>query len=391
MYKTKLSLACAAVFSVAAGTAAAEPARLSLDALDRITAGSEYETGGNPAPNGGAIVGNGSSATLESSGEVVLTDGAQGESRALNLVNSSESTVANGVNVFDGRVDTDVESLGAQFDITQSNVVTQDQRRLSSLPGYARGANTESEFATSGTADNASSTSLFDQVMNLDRVTTLDTKRTVGSVEASEDPTYRLSGQLGNVADLEIEFNYPGAGGGDAMGAVFNGGYNLDIAAGTVEIDLEEVDITVSLPSINFAIDAMGCLALNGDCTIDGERTESTEDIDDNSTLYTLEETETSSETWDNSGTESIQAAFELNDAQAEYIVVDESEIDVVASYLVSLSGSAQSGVRAMNAVNAAGSAVANGVNVARIGAGNLAADSPSYSLVQTNVITHSR
>ena len=107
--------------------------------------------------------------------------------------------------------------------------------------------------------------------------------------------------------------------------------------------------------------------------------------------LYTSEESTTSAQSWDNSYHEVVNAPFELHDAQAEYIVVDESQIDVTASYLVQLSGGAQSGLRAMNAVNAAGSAVANGVNVARSGGGALELSGPTYELNQVNHISHSR
>jgi hypothetical protein len=392
MKKSKLAVGCAAVCAAAAGTAWGEPSRLGLEDLDRITAGSDYNSASNPAPNGGAIVGNGSSATLVSTGEVTLGDGAQSDARALNMVNSSESAVANGVNVFDGRVDESAEIAGAQFDVTQANTVAQDQRRLSSLPGYQRGANTQSTFDSSGTSDSSSSSNLYDQVMDLDKTTTLDTKKTDGSVTSDGAPTFKLTGSLGkDLANLDVEFNYPGGGGGDTIGAVFNGGYNFDISAGDIDIDTDQIDVVITLPSLSLAIDAMGCFVLNGDCTIDGERTESSEVIDDNSTLYTFDQSDSSSETWQRSGSESVQAPFELRDAQAEYIVVDESEIDVTASYLVQLSGGAQSSLQAMNAVNAAGSAVANGVNVSRMGAGNITADTPSYNLVQSNVINHSR
>jgi hypothetical protein len=391
MHKTTLAASVAAILASAAGTAAAGPALLDLNALDRITAGSDYDPAANPAPNGGAIIGNGSSAVLESAGEVLLDDAAQSDARALNLVNSSESTVANGVNVFDGRVDESVDVSDADFDITQRNFVTQDQRRLSSLPGYTRGANTESSFTSTGSADTSTTSELHDEVRNLQRTTVVDSRTTEGSVTSADEPTYRFDGEIADNVTAEVEFNYPGGGGGENVGAVFNGGFDFEVLAGSVFVDTENVDVTVTLPSIDLGIDAMGCFSMNGDCTIDGSRTESNDTIDDQSTLYTLDESEQRTEEWDESGTESVQAAFALADAQAEYIVIDESEIDVSTSYLVALAGEAQSGLRALNAVNAAGSAVANGVNVSRIGAGDLSSDSPRYSLVQSNVITHSR
>lgn len=148
----------------------------------------------------------------------------------------------------------------------------------------------------------------------------------------------------------------------------------------------------INLPELGLEFDAMGCLAVNGSCTIDGTRTTTSDEISDHSTLYTLEESSSSDKTWDRTFHEVVNAAFELRDAQAEYIVVDESAIDVSAAYLVNLSGGAQSGLRAMNLVNAAGSAVANGVNVASHRTGTLeVSGGPLYSLNQSNVINHSR
>jgi hypothetical protein len=385
-----LSYAISVFLIATAGSIFAAPSELNLAELDVITAAG-YDRESSPAPNGGAIVGNGSSAHLISNGEVVISDGAQAEARAMNLVNGSVSTVANGVNVFNGRAEEAGDFDSVAYDIEQLNSVTQDQRRLSSLPGYDRGANSDSSFIESGVSHGENSTSIFDQVVDLEQTTFSDSKMTKGSVTSDGAPTFRLKGDIGEALGLEVEFNYPGGGGGDTIGAVFNGGYDFDISAGDISIETDTVDVNITLPSMGLEIDAMGCFVLNGDCTIDGERTETTNDIVDHSTLYTLDESESSSKEWANSGTETIHAAFELRDAQAEYIVIDESDIDVSASYLVSLSGGAQAGLRAMNVVNAAGSAVANGVNVAMMGGGVIASSSPVYSLTQSNVISHSR
>ena len=381
-----------ASFSVSAG-----PAPLSLAELDSITAGN-WNEGSNPAPNGGAIVGNGSRAVLESTGEVSLADGAQTDARALNLVNSSESTVANGVNIFDGRTDGGAAVDGVAYDIRQRNVVEQDQRRLSSLPGYERGANTETVTADAGSSSSASSSSVYDSVIDLERTTTLDEATTIGGFENSGSPTLLIEAngelEIGEFyslnGDYRAEFNMPSEG--NSLGGTFNGELEFGLAAGEVVVDTEGVDVTVTLPSLDFNFDAMGCIAVNGSCTIDGTRTESTEELSDHSTLYTEESSSESSESWDRSSQETVAAAFELHNAQAEYIVVDDSEIDVTAGYLVALSGEAQSALRALNAVNASGSAVANGVNLALHRSGELEiGGSPVYSLSQVNHITHSR
>jgi hypothetical protein len=85
--------------------------------------------------------------------------------------------------------------------------------------------------------------------------------------------------------------------------------------------------------------------------------------------------------------TEQYRSPFELNHAQAEYIVVDDSSLTVNTTFNLSLSGSAQSNVSGMNVVNATGSAVADGVNIARTSQ----LMGGAMALSQVNVISHSR
>ncbi len=382
---------------VLSGQARAEPVALIDGELDRITAGSEH-----PAPNGGAIIGNGGSAVLESTGEVSIDDGAQADVAALNLVNSSESTVANGVNVFDGRIDQDGELSAVTTNLEQANVISQDQRRLSALPSYGRGANTLTTSTDAGSSNSDTTSVLYDQVIDLERTTVTDSATTQGSYDRSGAPTLRIQAELDDIASYEAEFNAPSAS--NSVGVVFNGEIDIGIDSGSLEATLSrtseedgttsglDLGLVMDLPTLDIEFDAMGCVALNGNCTIDGSRTESTDEISDHSTLSTSDESTSESATWARSESEVVNAAFELQDAQAEYIVVDESELSVNAGYLVHIAGGAQSGLRAMNVVNAAGSAVANGVNVStqRTG-GNLTAGGPALTINQTNTIIHSR
>jgi len=317
----------------------------------------------------------------------------------MNLVNSSESTVANGVNIFDGVISGDAVFDGTTFNINQKNSIQQDQRRLSSLPHYTRGANSESTFLDSGSSEHSWSIVEFDQVVDLEQTIIIDDAMTDGSYDRSSAPTLKIvadaeieiPGVIDFDGDFDVEFNMPSAA--NSIGVVFNGEIDVLLDAGQVLVDTElGVSVTVDLPSIDLEFDAMGCVALNGNCSIVGSRTESEETISDHSTLYTLDEAGSDAATFANSGSESLQAPFELRDAQAEYIVIDDSTIEVSATYLVALAGSAQSNLRAMNVVNAAGSAVANGVNISRQSVGNLAGSStPVYNLTQINEIRHSR
>ena len=389
----------------AAGSAFGEPSELGLAELERITAAGYEESSSGPAPNGGAIVGNGSLAVIDSIGEVILDGEAQANADTLNMVNSSESAVANGVNVFDSSAAGDAALAGTIFDIEQLNVVVQDQRRLSSLPRYERGANIENTFVEIGDSQGESSRTAFDQVVNLEQTIVLDEALTDGSFEKSGGPTLRIDANAELVIDNEspfgtpefdlngellVEFRMPSAG--NSVGVVFNGEIDFVIDGGNVFIDTEAgVSVEVDLPDLLIGFDAMGCVAVNGDCSINGSREESTTVTSDHSTLFTLDQSETHTDMHDNSGAESVQAAFMLNDAQAEYIVVDESTIDVSAVYLVSLAGSAQSNLQAMNVVNAAGSAVANGINISRHTAGTVSLEGQKYNISQINNIRHSR
>ena len=399
--KRTLSFAIVMALLVAANAALGEPSELGLSELERITAAG-YEPGSDPAPNGGAIVGNGSQATLDSVGEVTLDDSAQSDAKALNLVNSSESAVANGVNVFDSSALDTTAQAGNTFNIEQLNVIQQDQRRLSSLPNYSRPeANTEVTYVNSGSSEGSSSLSIFDEVVDLEQTIVLDEAVTDGSFSKSSAATLTVDANAELVIDndagipgpefdlngeLFVEFNMPSAA--NSVGVVFNGEIDFGIDGGEVFVDTEVgVSVEIMLPELALEFDAMGCVAVNGGCTIQGSRTESTTETSDHSTLYTLDESASHASTHARSGTESVRAPFELNNAQAEYIVVDQSSIDVSAAYLVSLAGSAQSNLRAMNVVNAAGSAVANGINVSRHSTGS----GESYNISQINEITNSR
>ncbi|GAC1422419.1 MAG: hypothetical protein NVSMB62_18080 [Acidobacteriaceae bacterium] len=61
-----------------------------------------------------------------------------------------------------------------------------------------------------------------------------------------------------------------------------------------------------------------------------------------------------------------MNGATSFNSASAQNIAVDGSKITDTESAMVSLSGAAEQNARAINLVNAAGSMVANGVNIAR-------------------------
>jgi hypothetical protein len=142
------------------------------------------------------------------------------------------------------------------------------------------------------------------------------------------------------------------------------------------------------LPELTLEVNGSGCAVAMGSCDAEGTADLSTSEILDQSVMDTEVSSSVGNSEFTESVTETYRSPFEVTNAQAEYIVVDDSSLTVDTSFTLSLSGSAQSSVQAMNVVNAAGSAVADGINIARTsGLGSEGA----MSLQQTNVISHSR
>lgn len=377
------TLGSAAALVLISAAAHGGPSALSLDDMDRITAGSAAQL----SASGGAIVGNDSSATLTSSGDVSLDDAAQSNARAMNMVNAAESTVANGVNVFDGRSANGADlGEGTQFNVTQENQISQEQRRVASVPFYERSeANVDRILDESGSASSSLDLSRMDQITDLHTQTQSRSNESTGSVDALSTilgQQVQAGRGLSGAGELEVDF----------VAGRFDLTVGGGVTVGSAEFD-GEVTIGLELPQFNVQLQGAGCAVQNGSCEATGSFEELIEEVRDNSTLFTLEETSSAEETFSSSLDERIRAPFTLENAQAEYIVVDDSDLSVVSSYIVALTGGAQADVRGMNIVNAAGSAVANGVNVARQDAGslNIGGGGPVLNLTQSNVINHSR
>jgi len=125
-----------------------------------------------------------------------------------------------------------------------------------------------------------------------------------------------------------------------------------------------------------------------GSCDAGGTADLKTSEIIDNSVMDTEVSSNVGNSQFTENVTETFRSPFELNNAQAEYIVVDDSSLTVDTSFTLALMGSAQSNIKGMNVVNATGSAVADGVNIARTSG---LANGGVMNLTQSNVINHSR
>lgn len=360
----------AIAIAMSCGAAYAGPTELSYDEMDVITAGTSNHGGSSTAASGGAIVGNNSQADIVLTGAVEVGSEAQSGARALNLVNSSESTVANGVNIWNG-------SQTEPADVVQSNSITQEQRRVGSLPIYNRPeANTDETHSSVGSSSGTSSLAIVDDQKNTHSTLTTQNTTNNGEVDTvTEVIGQKIQSGRGLSASGKAEVHIDaGAVELTATGELFGGGPTATITLG------------IDLPTLDAAVDGSGCAVLGGSCTSEGTSSRSDSEVTDTSTLYTETSSSSSDESWNNNGSKSVRSAFEMYDAQAEYIVVDGSSVNSTSDYSVRLSGSAQSNMRALNAVNAAGSSVANGVNISRTSGGGA-----TLMLSQTNVISHSR
>jgi hypothetical protein len=372
--RTGILVALAATcWSGAAGASAA----LTDDTLDAVTAGTAAQ---QPLASGGAVVGNNSQAVLDITGTLDLSGEAQSGARGLNVVNSSESTVANGVNVWDGKLDAASAAQAAQatFEVDQTNMVEQEQRRVAFLPSYERtGVNSSKEWTEDSTHSSLQTRDRTDEVR--DTLATTTSRELTSSGSVSTETT---------VAGQTIRGGRGIAGAGD-LGVNFDGG-NIDLTIeGNIADVLEgSINLTIELPELDIAFNGGGCAVQMGSCTGEGSLSESSSEERDNSVITTLATRKEESGTFVGSGSEEIRSPFQIADAQAEYIVLDDSKIEVASNYGITLAGSAQSQLSALNAVNAAGSAVANGVNISRM---PTISGGQTLALNQQNIIRHSR
>ena len=313
----------------------ATPTLLVDSQLDGITAGTTDYGSLDQAAGGGAIVGNGAKADITLGGDVTVEGSAQTGATALNMTNSSESAVANGVNIWDGRLTGPVGVETANLTVNQVNEIVQSHWGMSnqgtaSVPLYDRPQANVTETLVSSRATTSKGE--------------VDTKLVILGNEIKAGEGVAIAGN----ADLNIDagsvsfnpsFETTVEGG---SGLSLGGGY---IGSGSISAKTtikSAIDLTWNLPSASLRVDAAGCYAVAGSCKAEG----------------TVTETKATSST--------VRSPFQLVNAKAEYIVVDDAELTVRATNSVRLADGAQQNVRVMNLVNAAGSAVANGVNISR-------------------------
>ena len=323
----------------------AESMNLSLQELDQLTAGGANEAGFS----GGAVVSGGSSATLEELGSISIADEAQNAIEALNIVNSSASVVVNGVNVWDNISEAGTDTVGPQ--ILQDNNLFQVMNRVASLPSYERSAeNIDQSWEVS---ESYGSSGYQNETVDINE-----------SFTSSED--FSTSGEVSVDAPVTVTSTDESAVNGESAAVV------------------GELLMPTATASIEFT--GTGCAAVNGQCSSVSETTSSSQGTGDYQGGGTFESGYDDSGSYTDSGNSSQKAPLLISGVMAEYIAVDDSELQVSNQYDLNMGGTAQSNVSAINVVNSSGSAVANGVNVGRSTGGS----SPA-GVTQTNFTTQYR
>ena len=105
--------------------------------MDKVTAG--QSEGGDAS--GGSIAANNSAVNTTTTGSVNLSGTALMGASGLNIVRSTDSLVANGVNVYDSSLTADNANDGSK--VNQSNSIDQSQSTGATLDSYHRGQNSQ--------------------------------------------------------------------------------------------------------------------------------------------------------------------------------------------------------------------------------------------------------
>lgn len=367
------SIASIAVLLTAVGTATADMRPLTDEQLHIITAGSAGEGAGGTHAAGGMVVANSADASVDETNDLTLEQEAQSGAEALNLVNAADAFVANGVNVWDGQFQGTAPS---EATVEQSNLVVQTEAtRSATLLGYQREANVTESTSLATTTSNLDTIDLVSDV-------NVDTSHQMLGQSVNIGLGVGVAGRVGIELDAaSIDFALEAESVLDTNVGV-NGTINLPKPFGAMNSNGQldstitnggSVSLNVDTPPVS--IDAIGsvCYTKLGLCQASA---------DDNSTYQT--ET-THDENWNRE----VQGGVAIDGIEAEYVVIDESSLTLSSGQSLTLASGAQSNLAAVNAVNAVGSMIANGVNVSRTGVEG--ASTMPATLSQRNVVIQGR
>lgn len=363
-----LSLSCAGMAFGQEAAKAKRPHRLADLQLDRITAG-DSGAGSSSEDIGGTIVAGGSQATITNTGGVTLEGGAQSGAQALNLVNATQSRVANGVNVWDGQLDS--HDAATTLNVQQSNQVFQQGfASYASLSGYTRGPNTWTNYSSSETSKSSSSDSLTNN-SHVDTTQSLSSNGSVGTGDGQSAPSGNTGLQIGQgisgtgKLNISVDAGSISVGLSSAVGVSGQASTLFGSGSGSASASFN-AGAQFVLPKLNLSFDGGICYVEMGSCSAQGSRDTTSSSEDDKQAAYS----------------QVVQGPVSIDNANAQYIVADGSKLDVTNSYTVFLNGTSEENAKALNLVNATASLITNAVNIARTPTAG-----PTLNLNQTNLI----
>ena len=367
----------------------AAPVALDNDDLKNVTAGTSDNSVG-----GGFVIANSSAVSIEQHTRVEIGDEVQSEATGLNLVNSTTSAVANTVNVWNG------SDFSAAWEVNQINHIEQDQARSASLQGYQR---PEAESIVYTSSENfeshdtqTSSTHDVTDLFQEERITTNNSTSNVDTgIHFNAGDQLDLDANIGNgiAAAGQLDVHYDSGEAQFAMtaggGVSANAGIGNDLAGIEVGVGAEAklaLLATINLPELDISVNGGGCGVLMGSCDAEGSTYEKITTILDHSYLDIEDAHTVNTASLSQSSSQIHRSPFYLDNAQADYIVVDDATLVLDTEESLVLEDGTQRKLKAMNVVNAVGSTVANAVNVAH----NAQIDPCGrLSLYQTNFVYH--
>jgi hypothetical protein len=379
----KVLCACSAVAGlVFAGYALAEPVALSDAELADVAAGYYAPS---PSVRDGVIVGNAAVADVRVDSTITLDAQAQRQARGVAVVNSAHSDVGNGSNVRDGHeaalIGNVASSLHQSNEILQENPVSgyvADWQLQDVNHSVRKTESFDSEFAGG----------IIPQVFTFTGNVTTDTLTTTTDSEGNKTTTPSTSTtqlvetlEIGRGVAMAGEVDVVSGAGGIAFSETVDSTVDTTASASftvgfwkfkythseTTTIHVEEsggISGGIELPPYSLQAKGVFCQALIGSCLPYTGRYSSDSHIEETTLI-----------------------PARLQGASAGRIVMSDGTLQQEIESDVALEGQAQRDLRALHAVNAAGSQVANGANVAR-GIGATTLPRAAMQLRQNNLIT---
>lgn len=394
-------------YFILCGIAISEPVVLYDSQMDKITAGSEY---------GGVIIGDHSESIINTHSGILITDNVQQVTKGINLVNSNSSSVANTINIWDGKViafSEDDDQNHRALEVNQLNNIHQKQNHNALLTGYSRPGEEFTDIHKHSTSN-----AYFNETANIYNTTYQyqEFNHLLSQSTASVNTTTKFSlgdkihfeGNLGQGVAVAGHADIMIDGGSVELAMAAGAGISVSAGIGQGDSDLEIGAINlgessasagvgisanialiakVDLPKVNIIIDGAGCGVVMGSCNAASDVIKTSVIHSNNSQLDIMEYHQAANNSFSDEHIQIRRSAFFVEQAKGEYIVIDDSKLNLDSDLGLDLSGNVQKDAEGMNIVNAVGSNVANSSNISR--ASHFETQRSSLVLNQFNTIIH--